>query len=191
MTKVINSIAIFLAESPEWVENWMNTPVKKMSRPNIDFPDFVVSFFNNLPLEYFDTSYKLNRNWYKECRRELDRRRKACIKKYWATVEEYKEAKTAFDKVQDEWEKCFDLGILNTPTSNMNEIADRFCESSDNKISTFEDWADVDRAIIRCGFPDLIDHANPEYYINMDIDELDPYEIPTQEELEEEWGFVL
>src|ERR1700722_14406307 len=99
MTKVINNIATFLAESPEWIENWMNAPVKKKSasqklqvrvRPNLDLPDFTVSFFNNLPLEYFDTSYKLNRNWYKECRRELDRRRKACIKKYWATVEEWR-----------------------------------------------------------------------------------------------------
>src|SRR5438132_13831904 len=97
MTKVINNIATFLAKSPEWVENWMNAPVKKMSvrfKPNIDFPDFAVSFLNNLPIDHFNPSLKLNRNWYRECKRELENRRKACIKKYWATVEEYKEART-------------------------------------------------------------------------------------------------
>ena len=61
MTKVINNIATFLAESPEWVENWMNTPVKKSIcrfKPNIDFPDFAISFFNNLPIEQFNTQIK-------------------------------------------------------------------------------------------------------------------------------------
>ena len=102
MSALIDNIATFLAESPEWVENRMNALVKKMSicqfKPTLDFLDFAVSFFSNLPLEYFDTSLKLNRNWYRECKRELENRRKACIKKYWATVEEYKEAKTAHEK---------------------------------------------------------------------------------------------
>ena len=194
MTKVINNIAAFLAESPEWVENWMNAPVKKMSisqsQPSIDFPDFMVSFFNSLPIEQFNPSLKLNRNWYRECRWELEIRRKACIKKYWATVEEYKEARTSYDKVQDEWEEYFELGIPNTFPSNIDEIEERFDESFEKKKSAFEDWADVDKAIIRCGFPELIDHANPEYYINMIIDGLDPCGIPTQDELEDEWGLL-
>ena len=116
MTKVINNIATFLAESPEWVESWMNTPVKKMSirfKPNLDFPDFAISFFNNLPIEQFNKSLKLNRDWYRECRRELENRRNACIEKYWATVEEYKEANLALDKVSDDFDKYFDLGISN------------------------------------------------------------------------------
>src|SRR5581483_2234536 len=103
MTKVfdnIDNIATFFAETPEWVENWMNTLVpKKMTsgntQPNLDFLEFVVSFFNNLPIDHFDKSLKLNQDWYKECRRELANRRKACIKKYWETVEEYKEPKRA------------------------------------------------------------------------------------------------
>src|SRR5581483_10552326 len=100
MTKVINNIAIFLIESPEWVENWMNAPVKKMSvqfKPSLDFPDFTVSFLNNLPIDHFNKSLKLNRAWYRECKRELDNRRKACIKKYDTTVEKYIEAKLDLD----------------------------------------------------------------------------------------------
>ena len=110
MTKVINNIAIFLIESPEWVENWMNAPVKKMSvqfKPSLDFPDFTVSFLNNLPIDHFNKSLKLNRAWYRECRRELENRRNACIEKYWATVEEYKEAKIAHEKWWDDFDECF------------------------------------------------------------------------------------
>ena len=162
------------------------------SQPSIDFPDFVVSFFNSLPIEQFNPSLKLNRNWYRECRWELENRRKACIKKYWATVEEYKEANTALDKGwEDHIDECSKLGISNTFPSNMGKITDRYYELAEKKKSVFKDWVDVDRAIIHCGFPDLIDHANPEYYIKMYDDELDPYEIPTQDELEEEWGFIL
>ena len=99
MSALIDNIAVFLAKSPEWVESWMNAPVKKMSirfKPSLDFPDFVVSFFNNLPIDHFNPSLKLiNWDWYRECKRELDNRRKACIKKYWATVDSYKEAKLA------------------------------------------------------------------------------------------------
>jgi hypothetical protein len=184
MSVLIDNIATFLAESPEWVENWINTPVKNMSisqsQPNIDFPDFAVSFFNNLPLEYFDTSHKLNRNWYRECRRELDRRRKACIKKYWATVEEYKEAGLALDNC---WENGGSKEYLHQCECNNYELHDR-------KYEEFEDWVAVEQACLNCGFPDLIDHANPKYYIKMYGDGFDPYEIPTQDELEEEWGLL-
>jgi len=165
MTKVINNIAIFLIESPEWVENWMNAPVKKMSvqfKPSLDFPDFTVSFLNNLPIDHFNKSLKLNRAWYRECRRELKIRRDACIEKYWATVEEYKEAKIAHEN--------------------------RWLELDEKKWTVFKDWVDVDQACLNCGFPDLIGHVNPEYYIQMYDYGFDPYEIPTQDELEAEWG---
>src|SRR5581483_12217656 len=115
MTKVINNIATFLVESPEWVENWMNASVKKISiyqfKPSLDFPDFTVSFLNNLPINHFNKSFKLNRAWYKECRRELENRRNACIEKYWAAVEEYEEARIVHDKWWDDFDECFKLGI--------------------------------------------------------------------------------
>src|ERR1051326_7075689 len=127
MSALINNIAVFLAESPEWVESWMNAPVKKMSvrfKPSLDFPDFVVSFFNNLPIDHFNPSLKLiKRDWYRECKRELDNRRKACIKKYWTTVDSYKEARTAYEKSWDDFDELFELGILDdTHFSNKSKI---------------------------------------------------------------------
>src|SRR5436305_14573083 len=115
MSALIDNIAVFLAESPEWVENWMNAPVKKTSvrfKPSLDFPDFAVSFFNNLPIDHFNKSLKLNQTWYRECKRELENRQNACIKKYWATVEEYKEVRTA--KWHDDFDEYFEPGIPNT-----------------------------------------------------------------------------
>ena len=51
-------IAEFLKDSPEWIESWLNTPVKK--KPNINISEFVISLFNILPIECFDKSLKLN-----------------------------------------------------------------------------------------------------------------------------------
>ena len=51
-------IAQFLSTDLEWVENWLNAPVKK--KPNIDIPEIVISLFNILPIEHFNKSLKLN-----------------------------------------------------------------------------------------------------------------------------------
>ena len=51
-------IAQFLSTDLEWVESWLNTPVKK--KPNIDISEFVISLFDILPIEHFNKSLKLN-----------------------------------------------------------------------------------------------------------------------------------
>ena len=51
-------IAQFLSTDLEWVESWLNVSVKK--KPNIDIPEFVISLFDILPIEYFNKSLKLN-----------------------------------------------------------------------------------------------------------------------------------
>ena len=84
-------IAQFLSTDLEWVESWLNVSVKK--KPNIDISEFVISLFDILPIEHFNKSLKLNRNWYKECRRELKERRNLSRKKYWDTVEDFKEVR--------------------------------------------------------------------------------------------------
>jgi len=165
---LFQDIANFLSESPEWVERWLDIPVGK---PSLNFPDFVVSFFKILPIDHFDKSLKLNRDWYKECRRELEDRRNLCIKKYWDTVEEYKEA----SKDLDEYWK-------NNPLmtgSRHTQLYKKYWELVDKKTEVFKAWVDVDQAIIRCGFPELIDHIDPNYYINMYEWGMDPYEIPS------------
>ena len=167
---LFENLADFLATSPEWVESWLNAPVKKMrSQASLDLPDFVVSFFKILHIEHFGKSLKLNRDWYKECKRELEERCNHCIRKYWDSVEEYKEASKAYDKC---WEN-------RSPATERDQCYKKYCELADKKTEDFKAWVDVDRACLRCGFPDLIDHTDPNYYINMCGWGLDPYEIPS------------
>jgi hypothetical protein len=80
------------------------------------------------------------------------------------------------------------FGILDDHLPDMNKIEYRYYyELYEKKKSAFKDWVDVDQACLNCKFPNLINHANPKYYIKMYEDGLDPYEIPTQDELEAEW----
>ncbi len=166
-------IASFLSESPEWVENWLASPVKK--RPSLDDPTFTVNFFNNLPIKQFDKNLKINRDWYKECVRELRERRKYCIKKYWESVEERKKAKKALDKY---WETEV------VTNSKYKEYYDKYHNLNDKKYNNFMDWIEVDRACLRCGFLNLIGHENLNYYIQMYEDGLDPYKVPSLEAVE-------
>ena len=176
---LFENIANFLSESPEWVENWTAAPVKKVipkSEPSLDFADFAVSFFNNLPLDHFDKNLTLvNWNWHKECKRELEERRKFCIKKYWETVEEHREAKKALDN-------CWINGAIKL--SRYCQIYDKFYEYKHKKDMDFLEWVNIDQICIGCGFPDLIDNENPKYYIQMYYDGLDPDSVPSLEEIE-------
>ena len=166
-------IAQFLSTDLEWVESWLNVSVKK--KPNIDIPEFVISLFDILHIEHFNKSLKLNRNWYKECRRELEERRNLCIKKYWNTVEDFKE-------VRKDLHKFWKDNIYSGPS--YAQCSNKFDELVNKKTEDFGAWVNVDQAILRCGFPDLIDHKEPRYYIQMHEWMLDPYEIPTQETIQ-------
>ena len=124
---LFQDIVSFLFQSPEWIKGWPNTLVKK--KPSIDISDFVISFFNTLSLENFDTSLKLNRNWYKECKRELQVRRNICIKRYWNTIEKYKEAKKALDN-------CWEKGIL-SPDSQIIQCNHKYVGLANKKAEDF------------------------------------------------------
>ena len=169
MALLFENLANFLATSPEFIENWVSMPVKK--KPSIDLPEFAISFFKILPIDHFDRSLKLNRDWYKECRRELEVRRNVCIKRYWDTVEEVKKASKDLDD-------CWKNEEMVTG-SRHNELYNNYCQLADKKYEVVGAWVDVDQAILHCGFPELIDHKDPKYYITMHTWGLDPYEIPS------------
>lgn len=163
------TIASFLDMTPRQVKSWLDAPVKR--KPSIDFPDLIVSFFTNLPIESFDKYLKLNRTWYRVCKSELGIRRDLCIAQYWKTVEEYKKAYKAL-------ENCWRSGTISAVPDDCSKKVD---EMNSKKMEDFRAWVQVDKAILRCGFPDLIDHKKPEYYIEMYNWGFDPYEIPSRD----------
>ena len=94
------------------------------------------------------------------------------MKRYWETIEVYKEASKAFDECYKHW------GSLAFTDSSFSHYHSRYYELFTKKENDFIAWADVDRTILQCGFLDLIDYKNPAYYIQMCDWNLDPYEIP-------------
>jgi len=98
----------------------------------------------------------------------LEERHNLCIKKYWNTVEDFKEVKKDLYQF---WKN----NIYSDPY--YIQCSNKFNELVNKKSEDFGTWADVDRAILHCGFPDLINHKEPRYYIQMHEWMLDPYEI--------------
>ena len=99
-------------------------------------------------------------------------------------VKEYKEAVLAYEKWWDDFDECFELGISNAHLPNIDEIINRWQELGDKKESAFNNWVVVDQACINCGFPDLIDHEDLKYYIQMYEWGYDSYEIPTPDAID-------
>ena len=60
---LFQNIAVFLKESPEWVESWFNTPVKAKYQLNpLILPEILTIILNNLSLDEYKT---VNKFWYK------------------------------------------------------------------------------------------------------------------------------
>src|SRR5918911_4757318 len=143
MAAMNDNIVVFTNSPVKWVDNWFNTPVKKISSQKVaaqvlNLPEFVVSFFNNLPIEYFNSSLKLNHDWYKECKRELANRRKSCVKKFWDSIKEYKEVKKVYN---NHWK----IEILTG--DQFLQYLSEYNKLCDGKNKNFKAWVEVDKAI--------------------------------------------
>jgi hypothetical protein len=139
----------------------------------MNLPEFMEDFFINLPIDQFNTSFKLNRDWYKECERELIKRRNKYIKKYWETVKEYNEANKAFNEywLNDIFLKSqVDSQVI----SQVNQYHDKSSELCDKKFKDFEAWVEVDKAILRCGFTNIDTKESLNFYIDTFIWGMDP-----------------
>ena len=56
------NIAVFLKKSPEWVESWLNTPVKAKYQLNpLTLPEILTIILNNLSFDKYKT---VNKFWY-------------------------------------------------------------------------------------------------------------------------------
>jgi hypothetical protein len=120
-----------------------------MSTPSLDFPEFTISFFNNLPIEYFNSSLKLvNRDWYKECKRELITRRNLSHKKLMQSINEMEELDYRI-------EKWFLLPNQLTISRIDHPEFNKLMQLVDITYNDFNILEQVDKAIIRCGFSDI------------------------------------
>lgn len=123
--------------------------------------NFAVSFFSNLPIERFNSSLKINHNWYKECKRELEIRRETFAKKYQDSKEEY-------EKATDDRLKCYEMLLKNwidpSYDSSYRKESEKCAELYDIKDKNYRLLVNVDKACIRCGFFELIDNKQLKHY---------------------------
>ena len=175
------NIADYLFTTPEYIKEWVNTPVKYKLNP-LNLSEFMMHFFRSLPIEDFNVSLKINRDWYKECLYELRRRHVVYKNKYWKIIEDLKK----IGKEHKSWEDDRTVSeVINSP------LYKKYCELYDKKSEVFKDWVAVEQALLRSGFIDIssIEYENISYHVRMLNDGFDPYEIPEPGELENEyWG---
>ncbi len=116
--------------------------------------DFAVNFFNSLPLEQFNNALKINRNWYKECARELRERQRIVTEKFQDLEREYELAREIYDK---EFKKYSHMSI-SWRRINLKQFSDKRNEMHQQRSKYYCNvLVKVDKACIRCGFFDLID----------------------------------
>src|SRR5437016_12728748 len=80
-------IAEFLKESSEWIESWLNTPVKvKYIQNPLMIPEIMANILNYIPFRYCKEVCKL---WDQEidfALYNLHRKQELLVKKYWDSV---------------------------------------------------------------------------------------------------------
>src|SRR5919205_2665159 len=81
------------------------------TRQILNSPVFALIFFNNLHIEQFVSALKINRDWYRECRRELEERHKIHTKNYQDLVEKIKENRKAQDEFWKEMINKLGFGL--------------------------------------------------------------------------------
>lgn len=118
-------------------------------------PIFAKCFFNSLPIRYFNKNLKLNRDWYKECRRELEDRQKFYAKKYRDSQEEYEKSITIRERNYK--------NRSSLPIHQLQQDVKRSYELYDINYKNGTMLYNINQACIRCGFFDLL--TEDSYFI--------------------------
>ena len=163
-------IANFLKESPEWIESWLNTPVKvKYVQNPLMIPEIMANILNYIPLRYCKGVCKL---WNREidfALKDLYRKQELLVKKYWDLVLERK-------KVSDELNTAYDkFGVTNP--SYTNALYKKFMDLCDQKEKAFSDQVKVEEHILFTGLADKDEVKKINRHIMCLADGFDPVEV--------------
>ncbi|GES72454.1 hypothetical protein RCL_jg29265.t1 [Rhizophagus clarus] len=147
-------IATFLDVSPEWVENWLNTPIKETGHNvNATFKRTDIFQIHEIARVIM---YQLNQ---------------LAEEDYWKAVMDYK-------NIDEELEHAFKK-YVGTNKALTDKLYKKFRDLADKKRKAFAYQVEIETIILQGGFA----YKDTEkiyiiYHINMLADRLDPYEIP-------------
>src|ERR1043165_5344610 len=97
-------IAEFLKESSEWIESWINTPVKaKYIQNPLMIPEIMANILNYIPLSYCKEVCKLWDQKINFALYDLYRKQKSLVKKYWDFVIKYKKVSDKLNAYYDKF----------------------------------------------------------------------------------------
>src|ERR1044071_5592175 len=128
-------IAEFLKESPEWIESWINIPVKaKYIQNPLIIPEIVANILNYIPLSYCKEVCKL---WDQEidfALYNLHRKQELLVKKYWDSVVE---SKKVSDELNAYYDKCENVNLSYTELSYTDALHKKFMDLCDKSREIF------------------------------------------------------
>jgi hypothetical protein len=168
-------IADFLKESPEWVENWLNAPVKaKYTQNPLLVPELVAYVFQYLDLPGLKKCLVINNTWRNTVISVLNQRNKLLVRKYWDIVAERK-------KISDKLNEAYNR---NDDFISTEKIYKKYLELCDKKEQAFADQVEIERFILLHGFASENEAEKINRHIMCYKDGFDPYEVGWTEDNE-------
>ena len=138
-------IANFLKESPEWIENWLNIPVKaKYIQNPLMIPEVIANVLNYLPLKYCKEVCKLQDREIDFALYDLHRKQELLVKKYWDSVVER-------EKVSDELNIAYDK-FGGTNPSYTDILYKKSFDLCYKKRKAFSNQVKIEECILFTGF---------------------------------------
>lgn len=203
---IYQNIGNFLSESSEWVENWLNAPVKKVINP-LMLPEIISNVLKFLPYEDYYRCSGINRTWYKEANFEYHRRMEL-LKSF--SLEDIKtiysnnptwmtEVDTVLHAMRDTQERnywdlvgentnarkeyyaCFSYpypGVIGPPIRNATEYFSKYMELANKKFDAFREQVEVERCIMDLNLATISEISSYLYNNELLLDNLDPDEVP-------------
>ena len=204
---IYQNIGDFISESPEWVERWLNAPVKKAINP-LMIPEIVSNVIKFLPFDdYYHRCSGINRTWFKEANFEYDRRMKLLkplslddIKTFYKNNPTWTEEvdrtlhimwdireQKYWDTVNDhtnakkEYYACFSNphpGVIGPPIRDTIGYLNKSMELADKKFDAFRKQVEVEECIMELNLTTDSERNRYRYHAGMLLNNLDPVEVP-------------
>ena len=208
---IYQNIGDFLSESSEWVERWLNSPVKKAINP-LMIPELVSNVLKFLPYDDYYRCSKINRTWYKEANFEYGRRMKLLksllsledieifyrnnptwMKEVNITLHSMRDAhrQNYWDTVNEyvdagkEYYACFSHpypGVIGPPIRDATECFNKYMELNDKKFDAFFKQVYVEEYIMKLNLETDSERNRYRYHTRLILDNLDPYGVGLNED---------